>query len=318
MTDANVALGRLDGDEASSAAGCALDVAAARAAIEHEVATPLGLAAEAAAEGMLAVTNANLGAAIRLSLFEKGLDPRDFVHDRLRRRGGSARGRRRRRDRHPSASSFPESASTLSAYGILHRDLAHDLVRSRVLAADARTLARSRRCAESSVAEAQGAARRRRRTEPRRGNRARRRHALQGPGLRADGARARHGSSMRPRSTADRRFPRSPPAALLLRQPRRAGGDRVVAGLGHRPPAEARHAEAAPLPATAREAGRQRKVWIRRLARVPVWDRADIAADAAVEGPAVIEEAYTTRAASPRLDLPRRDPSGHLIARRAR
>src|SRR5262249_53558535 len=30
---------------------------------------------------------------------------------------------------------FPESASTLSAYGILHSNLAHDLVRSKVLAA---------------------------------------------------------------------------------------------------------------------------------------------------------------------------------------
>ena len=33
---------------------------------------------------------------------------------------------------------FPESASTLSAYGILHSNLAHDLVRSRVHAARAR------------------------------------------------------------------------------------------------------------------------------------------------------------------------------------
>ena len=78
VTDANVALGRLDG-ESFLGGGMRLDGAAARAAIDEHVARPLGLTLEAGAEGLLAVTNANLGAAIRLSLFEKGLDPRDFV-----------------------------------------------------------------------------------------------------------------------------------------------------------------------------------------------------------------------------------------------
>jgi len=66
VTDANVMLGRLDGEKFLGG-GMRLDREAARAAIDAEVAKPLGLSIEAAAEGLLAVVNANLGAAIRLS-----------------------------------------------------------------------------------------------------------------------------------------------------------------------------------------------------------------------------------------------------------
>ena len=113
----------------SSAAACSSTRPRRATAIEAHVAQPLGLAVEPAAEGLLAVTNANLGAAIRLSLFEKGLDPRDFVMIAF---GGAA-------GLHAIAVAdelgirrviFPENASTLSAYGILHSDLAHDLARS--------------------------------------------------------------------------------------------------------------------------------------------------------------------------------------------
>src|SRR5205823_2355790 len=75
-----------------------------------------------------------LGAAIRLSLFEKGLDPPEFAMIAF---GGAA-------GLHAAAVAdeigvrcivFPESASTLSAYGILHSNIVRDLVRSRVTAA---------------------------------------------------------------------------------------------------------------------------------------------------------------------------------------
>src|SRR5262249_10336070 len=125
----------------------------ARAAIEAHVAQPLKLAVEPAAEGLLAVTNANLGGAIRLSLFEKGLDPRDFAMIAF---GGAA-------GPQPGAvcgeaglkrEVFPGSASTLSAYGILHSNLAHDLVRSKVLAAVPDNLGALALMAESLSAEA--------------------------------------------------------------------------------------------------------------------------------------------------------------------
>ena len=51
---------------------------------------------------------------------------------------------------------FPESASTLSAYGILHSNLAHDLVRSQVLRGHAaKACRRSPRWPRSLLAEAQ-------------------------------------------------------------------------------------------------------------------------------------------------------------------
>ena len=131
VTDANAALGRLD-PKRFLGGEMALDVEAARAAIDRDVAKPLGLTIEPAAEGILALTNANLSAAIRLSLFEKGLDPREFT---LVAFGGAA-------GLHALAVAdelglrrviFPANAGTLSAFGILHSDLSHDLVRSHVV-----------------------------------------------------------------------------------------------------------------------------------------------------------------------------------------
>jgi N-methylhydantoinase A len=130
VTDANAALGRLD-PKGFLGGEMALDIAAARAAIDSDVARPLEMPIEAAAEGILALTNTNLGAAIRLSLFEKGLNPREFA---LAAFGGAA-------GLHALAVAdelgisrviFPANAGTLSAFGILHSDLTHDLVRSRV------------------------------------------------------------------------------------------------------------------------------------------------------------------------------------------
>ena len=139
VTDANVVLGRLDG-ESFLGGGMRLDGGRGAAAPStRRVATPARpRRSRRRAEGLLAVTNANLGAAIRLSLFEKGLDPRDFVMIAF---GGAA-------GLHAVAVAdelgiarvvFPESASTLSAYGILHSNLAHDLVRSQRAAAQAPT-----------------------------------------------------------------------------------------------------------------------------------------------------------------------------------
>jgi N-methylhydantoinase A len=139
VTDANVVLGRLDAGSFLGGA-MALDRDAARDAIEHEIAGRLGLATEQAAEGMLAVTNTTLAAAIRLSLFEKGLDPADFSLLSFGGAGGL----------HAVAVAeelgirrviFPPDASTFSAYGILYSDIVHDLARSRLLIANEVALA---------------------------------------------------------------------------------------------------------------------------------------------------------------------------------
>ncbi len=131
VTDANVVLGRLD-PEAFLGGLMRLDLGGAKAAIAERIAKPLGVDLENAADGILRLTNTKLGAAIRLSLFEKGLDPREFA---LIAFGGAAGlhavdvaeelGVRR--------VIFPRDASTLSAFGILNSDLQHDLVRSRLV-----------------------------------------------------------------------------------------------------------------------------------------------------------------------------------------
>jgi N-methylhydantoinase A len=133
VTDANTVLGRLD---ASSFLGSAMTllVDAARAAVDTRVATPLALSIEQAAEGILAVTNVSLAAAIRLSLFEKGLDPKDFALLSFGGAGG-LHAIEVAEELGIDAVVFPPDASTFSAYGILNSDIVHDLARSRVVPA---------------------------------------------------------------------------------------------------------------------------------------------------------------------------------------
>jgi N-methylhydantoinase A len=74
VTDANAVLGYLPPRLAGGT--LALDVAAARGAIERALAGPLRLSVEAAALGVRAVANANMVRAIRAVTVERGLDPR--------------------------------------------------------------------------------------------------------------------------------------------------------------------------------------------------------------------------------------------------
>ncbi len=138
VTDANLLLGRLD-PEAFLGGAMALDRDGAEAAIASRIGAPLGLDAARAAEGLLAVTNARLAGAIRLSLFEKGLDPREFSLLCFGGAGGL--------HAIPVAEElgigeviFPAGASTFSARGILDSDIVHDLASSRVLPAAAASL----------------------------------------------------------------------------------------------------------------------------------------------------------------------------------
>ena len=76
VTDANVVLGRLDRDYFLGGA-MALDEGAATAAI-GQLAQGLGLDVREAAEGVLAIVNANMANAISSRTVQKGVDPRDF------------------------------------------------------------------------------------------------------------------------------------------------------------------------------------------------------------------------------------------------
>jgi len=77
VTDANVVLGLLPPRLAGGS--LSLDVLAARAAIDRQLAQPLGLSIEAAAYGIREIANANMVRAIRAVTVERGLDPRDLT-----------------------------------------------------------------------------------------------------------------------------------------------------------------------------------------------------------------------------------------------
>ncbi|TAJ27435.1 hydantoinase/oxoprolinase family protein, partial [Bosea sp. (in: a-proteobacteria)] len=124
VTDANLLLGRLDGTSFMGGA-MPLDPEAARQAAEP-IAARLGLTIDQVAAGVIDVANSALATATRLSLFEKGMDPEDFALLSFGGAGGvhacevaEELGIRR--------VVFPAHASTLSAWGILWSDIAHDL-----------------------------------------------------------------------------------------------------------------------------------------------------------------------------------------------
>ncbi len=78
VTDANLLLGYLD--PAHFAGGSfALDAAAARAAVERQIAAPLGVSAERAAFAIHEQANANMAAAIHVVTVQRGLDPREHA-----------------------------------------------------------------------------------------------------------------------------------------------------------------------------------------------------------------------------------------------
>ncbi|MGN6768224.1 MAG: hydantoinase/oxoprolinase family protein [Rhizobiaceae bacterium] len=79
VTDANLVLGRINPDRPIGGKLDRLDVEAARAAIGREIAAPLGLSIEDAAESILRLANAKMAGAIRLVSIEKGHDPAKFA-----------------------------------------------------------------------------------------------------------------------------------------------------------------------------------------------------------------------------------------------
>ena len=113
-----------------------LDVEGARRALSEKVARPLGLEDGPAADGVVAIATTHMASAIRLSLFEKGLDPTDFALISFGGAGGlhacdtaAEIGARR--------VIFPRDPGTLSAWGMLFSDVVHDIARSRLMKAEA-------------------------------------------------------------------------------------------------------------------------------------------------------------------------------------
>ena len=127
VTDANLHLGRLPA-VARLAGGMALDAAAAERAL-NGVGEELGLDAEQLATGLVAVADATMANAIREITVLRGIDPRTFA---LVAFGGAG-------PLHAVALAdeleidtvlVPADPGVLSAYGMLHADIRHDVVQS--------------------------------------------------------------------------------------------------------------------------------------------------------------------------------------------
>ena len=135
VTDANVTLGRIDPLHFLGGA-MRLNTTAAQQAVTRDVAVPLKLDLEETAEGITQIAVAHMASAIRLSLFEKGLDPEDFALVSFGGAGGL----------HACDTAaeldikqviFPGDPGTLSAWGMLYADIAHDLTSAQLMNADA-------------------------------------------------------------------------------------------------------------------------------------------------------------------------------------
>ncbi len=120
VTDANLTLGYLNPD-ATFGGSVALDVEAARAAIQSRIAEPLGLSLEEAAWGMLRMVNAHMTNGIRVVSVQQGHDPRDFALVAFGGNGAVHAGRQAE-DLEIDTVLVPRMAGALSAYGGLFAD----------------------------------------------------------------------------------------------------------------------------------------------------------------------------------------------------
>jgi N-methylhydantoinase A len=118
VTDAAVALGYLT----QLGGALTLDAAAASAAIERDIAGPLGVTVEQAADAILTVANAQMADLVRRSTVQRGHDPADFA---LYAYGGAAPqyAGRYAADLGVAEVVIPSLASVFSAYGAAATDL---------------------------------------------------------------------------------------------------------------------------------------------------------------------------------------------------
>ncbi|MHC2297957.1 hydantoinase/oxoprolinase family protein [Rhizobium mongolense] len=130
LTDANLVRGLLD-PTAFADGQMTLSVESARAAIERDVAIPLGVSIAEAASLIAAVTEQDMVAAIEELAIKRGFDPREF----LLVSGGGAGGlhaARLARELGMREVLFPHAASVLCAYGTATGDIKFDFSLTRV------------------------------------------------------------------------------------------------------------------------------------------------------------------------------------------
>lgn len=130
VTDAHLLLGRLSPENFLSD-DLDVSVDAVREGVEREVADPLGLSVEEAAQGVLDVANANMERALRVVSVERGHDPREFG---LVAFGGAGplHAPKLAAELDVPRVLVPRTAGVLSALGLLVSDVAYDYSTSRV------------------------------------------------------------------------------------------------------------------------------------------------------------------------------------------
>jgi N-methylhydantoinase A len=137
VTDANLVLGRLDPDFFLGGA-LNIDAARARTVIQRDVAQPLGLGLEQAAQAIVDIANARMISALEFVSIQRGIDPRDYA---LVPSGGAG-------PLHAVAIAaalglatviVPPTPGLNSAVGMLATDIKHDFVRTLFRRTDALT-----------------------------------------------------------------------------------------------------------------------------------------------------------------------------------
>ena len=135
ITDAHLLLGRLS-PEAFLSDDLEVDTDDVRRHVEREIADPLDQSVEEAAQGIAAVTNANLQRALRVVSVERGHDPREFG---LVAFGGAGplHAPQLAADLDIPQVVIPRAAGVLSALGLLVSDVLYDYSTSRIRRLDA-------------------------------------------------------------------------------------------------------------------------------------------------------------------------------------
>ena len=134
ITDANLVLGYLNPDWFCGGS-MRLDLAAARAGIEREVAVPLSLTLEEAAWGIHSVANSNMERAMRIVSIERGRDPRKYALVAFGGAGPLHAARLARTLGVPKVI-VPVGAGVGSAIGLLTADVKIDVALTRILRMD--------------------------------------------------------------------------------------------------------------------------------------------------------------------------------------
>lgn len=130
VTDANLVTGHIRPEIFEENLDNALETT--KAAIEEQIAKPLGLTVMQAAEGILDVINSNMLRAIKLISVQKGYDPRDFTLVCYGGGGGMHAGKIAE-ELEMEKIIVPYSPGTFSAMGLVLSDIKSDFVHTRLL-----------------------------------------------------------------------------------------------------------------------------------------------------------------------------------------